>query len=120
MKPDLAKDLLHSEIIRDKAQTNSRYAQNLYAALCNNDFCKPRQSPVSWCCGWYQAADIIVTLAGYGSRMDWCYSGVDAGDFDSYDNASRGGHVQEGFVTDEVMRDLDTLGWCLSNPKEQS
>jgi hypothetical protein len=39
MEHDLEKDLLNSQYIKEKC-TNDTYAQNLYAALCNNVFTK--------------------------------------------------------------------------------
>lgn len=111
--PDLEYDLLNSSFILAKAK-NERYAQNLYAALCNNDFIK--NDIVSWLkeehwhCSWRHSGRIISTIRKSGSYTDWYCSGMAVGyDEPQCDN----GFVPEGEITMEIKEDLESLGWIM-------
>jgi hypothetical protein len=111
MKESLENDLLKTEWIRHRCTINNIYAQNLYAALCNNIFIKNEKE---WTCSWRQAGGIVSNLikdnARYdlyshrtGDYLDWYCSGANEG--------SIPGYVSEGFVTAEITNDLLNLGW---------
>lgn len=101
MKPSLENDLIKTDWVSYKCKHNSSYAQNLYAALCNNRFFKNEDE---WSCSWRYAGGIIADLIGQGDYMDYYCSGVAAG---------RNGYVSEGTVTSEIMNDFLNLGWTI-------
>lgn len=101
MSPSLEADLLKTEWIAHKCKSSSSYAQNLYAALCNNRFFKDEDE---WTCSWRYAGGIVADLIGEGDYMDYYCSGVAAG---------RNGYVSEGEVTSEIMNDFLNLGWTI-------
>lgn len=98
MKSSIEYDLIKTDWIVQKCQ-NKTYAQNLYAALCNNRFFKDEDE---WTCSWRYAGDIVSHLTGGNNYMDYYCSGVAAG---------RNGYVSEGEVTSEITNDLLNLGW---------
>ena len=110
-KNNLEYDLLTTEWILDKVRSSEVYAQNLYAALCNNDFVKRELWPLLkeqvWHCSWRYAGGIIADMRQQGDYIDWYCSGIR----DSYD----GGYVQEAIVTEEIKDDLYKLGWLVVN-----
>lgn len=58
MKADLEYDLFKTDWIVSKCK-NSKYAQNLYAALCNNRFFKNDEE---WTCSWRHSGGIVAEL----------------------------------------------------------
>lgn len=110
--PNLEHDLKITEWMRHKVRTSDHYAQNLYAALCNNDFQKQDVWPVlsdeTWGCSWRYAGGIIADIRGTGDYLDWYCSGMAGDDLGIRPN---GGYVSEGYVTDEIEQDLALLGW---------
>jgi len=106
-------DLRTTDWILDKVRNSDTYAQNLYAALCNNGFIKNDVWPIltekEWGCSWRYAGGLVADLQDKGGDyMDWYCSGIGAKDGD-YIN-----HVGEGNVTDEIAADLALLGWRVS------
>lgn len=106
ISPNLEYDLLKVDWIRQKCLVNNTYAQNLYAALCNNRFFKDGKE---WTCSWRYAGGIVADLRSteeipsrQGDYMDWYCSGTAAG---------INGYVSEGEVTSEITNDLLNLGW---------
>lgn len=91
-------DLRYSENIANKCKASDVYSQNLYAALCNNEFIKNNQK---WSCSWRSAGGIIANLREEGDYIDWYCSGIGSTD----------GYVDESFVTEEVRQDINNLGW---------
>jgi len=92
MKADLEYDLFKTDWIVSKCK-NSKYAQNLYAALCNNRFFK---SDEEWTCSWRQAGGIVADIRNIGEGyMDFYCSG------------------NESVVTPEISNDLLNLGWLI-------
>ena len=102
-----------------------RYAQNLYAALCNIRWQRCDVFPILkdefWHCSWRYAGGIIADMRQEGDYIDWYCSGI-------LDNLSdhefnqltedeknrykeRQAYVPEGIVTDEIEHDLKLLGW---------
>jgi hypothetical protein len=111
MKSNLDTDLSKADWISYKCTINEVYAQNLYAALCNNVFIKDTDE---WLCSWRQSGQIVANLIKEDNRhnkdkwrsgdyLDWYCSGASAGEIPGY--------VIEGFVTPELLNDLLNLGW---------
>lgn len=106
MKVSLEYDLIKTDWIVYKCTINSVYAQNLYAAMCNNRFFKDNEE---WTCSWRTAGSIVAVLIKNEGRfsdkdyLDWYCSGIGAGKIPGY--------VSEGTVTPEVSNDLLNLGW---------
>jgi len=112
---NLEQDIRACESMMKKVQDSETYAQNLYAAMCNNVFQPnqvwPRLRDEYWSCSWRaaggivaelrgqdEAGGIVAKLRGQGDYMDWYCSGIfGAGEADSYQ-----GYVSEGTVTDEI------------------
>lgn len=107
---NLENDLKSAQWVIEKVKEQDRYAQNLYAALCNNSFCKNDVWPIIaeqyWSCSWRYAGGIIAEMREEGDYLDWYCSGI--GDNDR-------GYVGEGDVTDEISKDLFKLGWIIIN-----
>jgi len=106
-KHNLEHDLRITGWICDKVKNSDVYAQNLYAALCNNDFTKNEVFPILadtvWGCSWRHAGGVIADMLEKGDYIDWYCSGM----------SDISGHVSEGTVTDEVRNDLLKLGWIV-------
>jgi hypothetical protein len=108
----LEADLYLSELIRNKAAGNDIYCQNLYAALCNNEFQRLEVDPIlldeRWSCSWRYAGGVASKLYnGLGSEnyMQYYCAGLGLHDFDDY--------VHEGTVTEEIRSDLLHMGWVV-------
>lgn len=113
MQPDLEQDLTTSAMILAKVKQSEIYAQNLYAALCNNVFQKTELWPVlqnqTWSCTWRYAGGIIADMRDEGDYISWYCSGM-GGMFG--ENAERMPlFVPEGTVTQAIAEDLALLGW---------
>ena len=96
-----------------KVQDSETYAQNLYAAMCNNVFQRnevwPRLRDEYWSCSWRSAGGIVADLRGQGDYIDWYCSGImGVGEADSFQ-----GYVSESTVTDEIRQDLFAIGWTV-------
>ena len=99
-----------------------RYAQNIYAALCNMRWQPQDVWPVLkdeyWTCSWRSAGGIVAELQGKGDYLNWYCSGMgglagyteDEGEQTMLDKK----YVPESTVTDEVAADLLKLGWVSS------
>ncbi len=114
-KYDLEYDLRTTDWIVEKVQSCNDYAQNLYAALCNNSFTKVETWPLlkgeEWDCSWRYAGGIISHMQETGDYIDWYCSGISSPD------ASQA--VGEGHITDEIRNDLHKLGWQVNdNPDD--
>ena len=109
---DMFEDMKNSKMILEKVKQD-RYAQNLYAAMCNMRWQKSEVWPVLkndlWSCTWRSAGGIVAELQGYGDYMNWYCSGM--GGFDYAVTDIREGYVPEAHVTDEIRSDLGSLGW---------
>ena len=121
-------DLRSTDWILEKVRKSNAYAQNLYAAMCNNDFQKnefmPRLAGKTWGCSWRHAGGIIADMKQEGDYIDWYCSGIknDAPvlldeqfaelteEQKAYYIESKS-HVPESVVTDEIKADLKKLGW---------
>ena len=112
-------DLRSTSWICDKVKASESYAQNLYAAICNNDFTKNEVWPTlqgkTWGASWRSAGGIIAHMCEEGDYMDWYCSGIrnDTGYDPNLNIAYPNGYVPESVVTDEIRNDLLQLGWIV-------
>ena len=123
MKYDLIEDIYRDDEVLNKIRSREDYAQNLYAAWCNMQWCKKelwptlRQDPEKdlWTASWRGAGGIIAQFRKQGDYMDWYCSGM--GGVATYDEEegeaymTKMKYVPEGVITDEIATDLDRLGW---------
>ncbi len=116
-------DLLTTDWILEKVRASDSYAQNLYAAMCNNDFTKREMWPIlkeeRWGASWRYAGGIVADMRQEGDYIDWYCSGM-GGLNQEYDNKEtneqwqkRTGYVPESVVTEEIENDLYRLGWIV-------
>jgi hypothetical protein len=103
-------DLRSTDWILDKVRSSEVYAQNLYAALCNNDFQKRDVMPIltnkTWSCTWRSSGRIVADMREEGDYLDWYCSGIVEDDI-----AGEPTYASEGMVTKEIEADLLRLGW---------
>jgi hypothetical protein len=120
---NLERDLKDAQWLVDKVRSSDAYAQNLYAALCNNAFQKLEVVPIlkdqAWSCTWRYAGGIVAGIRCEGDYIDWYCSGIrgDPEEID-YSAAAEQGfdlarYVSESVVTDEIRQDLQQLGWAV-------
>ncbi|NBP57802.1 hypothetical protein EBU71_14950 [bacterium] len=129
-KDNLEWDLRTTDWILTKVRNSESYAQNLYAAMCNNDFIKREMWPVlkeqKWSCSWRYAGGIVAHMRQEGDYIDWYCSGIR--DIGVYAPAKENEEfteeqkarlaivdkfVSESVVTDEIEKDLYDLGWLV-------
>lgn len=124
---NLEYDLRTTEWILEKVRADEVYAQHLYAAMCNNEFQPLSAWPIlkdqRWSASWRYAGGIIADMQQRGDYIDWYCSGI-ANSTNLPDDEFREmsteqqerylqskASVPEGTVTDEIRKDLNTLGW---------
>ena len=120
-KNNLEYDLRSTDWIVEKVRGSESYAQNIYAALCNQDWQCNDVWPVlkneRWCCSWRSAGGIVADLRGEGDYINWYCSGMGGlnrehdGEESNEQWQKRTGYVPEGTVTDEIRGDFARLGW---------
>jgi hypothetical protein len=124
-------DLRSTTWICDKVKGDDVYAQNLYAAMCNNNFQRNDMMPIlkdqQWSCSWRYAGGIIADMREQGDYIDWYCSGIrnnDPIEQSEWDNLTieqqvrykqTEAYVSESVVTDEIRSDLKKLGWLVLN-----
>jgi hypothetical protein len=118
---DLEHDMSEAEWLVTKVRNSKSYAQNLYAAMCNNDFQKQDTWEVltnnQWSCSWRAAGGVVARLRNCGEDyMNYYCSGM--GGFATMDTDPASyyeetGYVKESEVTDEIREDLLRLGWVV-------
>lgn len=110
---DMFEDMQNSAMILEKVKQD-RYAQNLYAAMCNMQWQKSDAWPVLknelWSVSWRSSGGLVAELRGEGDYMSWYCSGM-GGLSDYHDTDIFDGYVSESTVTDEIRADLASLGW---------
>lgn len=121
-------DLRSTKWICDKAKASEAYAQNLYAAICNNDFTKNDVIPIltdkRWSASWRSAGGIVANMVEKGDYIDWYCSGIqnDLSDEEYHDLTKeqqerylylKTHFVSESVVTEEIRNDLLKLGWIV-------
>jgi hypothetical protein len=114
MSRNFEAELVEAYWITEKIQENDVYAQNFYAALCNNDlypiddlFDIIRQD--AWHCSWRYSAGIVAEYREGEDYIDWYCSGIM---FDT------DGLVPEATVTDEIQADVRKMGWMIKTKSE--
>jgi hypothetical protein len=113
-------DLRVCDWILAKVRESDGYAQNLYAAICNNDFFKLEVIPILrqdpdkdyWSASWRSAGGIVANMRQEGDYIDWYCSGIGDG-LGNGDPERIKGYVPEGMITDEIRSDLQQLGWAV-------
>jgi hypothetical protein len=129
-KNNLEYDLVTTDWILQKVRTRDDYAQNLYAAMCNNGFIKLDVIPIlkqeEWSCSWRYAGGIVADMRQEGDYIDWYCSGIrnhhDMTEEEKqtwtdeqkarFEITNR--YVREGCITDEIRNDLHQLGWAVA------
>ena len=110
-KDNMEYDLRSTEWICLKVKASESYSQNLYAAMCNNDFQKLAVIPIlqdqRWSASWRHAGGIIADMREQGDYIDWYCSGI------INEVPHPEGYVPESYVTDEIREDLKQLGWIV-------
>jgi len=123
-KDNMEYDLRSTDWILEKVRNNDNYAQNLYAAMCNNDFTKREMWPIlkdqRWSCSWRHAGGIISDMQEKGDYIDWYCSGIGNKErgfgLDGYEptpDPDGRDYVPESAVTEEIENDLYKLGWLV-------
>lgn len=109
---NLIEDIKANTELLEKIKGNDVYAQNLYAAICNNDFVKLDPWHILngdyWACSWRTAGDYVAELREKGEHyLDYYCSGI---------VLHIDGFVSEGKVTNEILQDLNKIGWTVIKP----
>jgi len=116
-KNNMEYDLRIADWMLDKVRNSDTYAQNLYAALCNNNFIQNDVWPIllekEWGCSWRHAGGIVADMKEKGDYIDWYCSGIGDGLGNGDIDGTRG-YVPEGQITDEIRTDLLKLGWIIA------
>ena len=123
MQHNLERDMKDAKWFVDKVRASESYAQNLYAALCNNAFQKLEVIPVLkdevWSCTWRYAGGIVADIRCEGDYMVWYCSGI-YGDPKEIDYAAAEAqgfdlkkYVPESTITGEIRADFEQLGWTV-------
>ena len=125
---NLEYDLRSTNWILEKARSSDSYAQNIYAALCNNDFQNLDVVPIltekTWSCSWRYAGGIVAHMKGEGDYIDWYCSGIRDRDPPTDEEEQKWSeeqkvkwetiyskYVPEGMITEEIREDFKRLGW---------
>lgn len=135
-KNNMEYDLRTTDWILEKVRASEVYAQNLYAAMCNNDFQRVeventaenlvdvlKDGLPTWSCSWRYAGGIVADMREDGDYIDWYCSGIRDNiemDDDQFQQLTKEQQeryiitkdfVGESVVTDEIQEDLLKLGW---------
>jgi hypothetical protein len=130
MEHSFERDMKDAKWFVDKVRTSESYAQNVYAALCNNAFQKLELMPVLkdevWTCTWRYAGGLVADIRCEGDYMDWYCSGIrDIGIYPPYDKDNElseqqrtdtdtaSQYVSESTITEEIRDDFKKLGWIV-------
>jgi len=109
---NLERDLRSTDWIISKVRAHEIYAQNLYAALCNNAYAPSDVwgllSNITWDCTWRYAATLVSDIREDESYIDWYCSGT------GFKGTDFTGFVEESYVTEEIEKDFNTIGWLLT------
>lgn len=102
---NLEYDLRSCEWLVKKCKESEKYSQNLYAALCDNEFKKTDLLDsflnTTWFTSWRGAGGIVANLREKGDYIEFYCSGM----------SNKDGRMAEGEISKEVEEDLRTLGW---------
>lgn len=133
-KDNLEYDLRSTEWILEKVRGDDVYAQNLYAAMCNNEFVKREMWPIlkdqRWSCSWRHSGGIVADMRQKGDYIDWYCSGIRNQEDLDEDQARQltieqqefrlkiNAYISESVVTEEIENDLYKLGWLVIKDEE--
>jgi hypothetical protein len=133
-KNNMEYDMRTADWMVAKTRASEAYAQNLYAAMCNQDFQRNDVWPVlkneTWSASWRSAGGIVADMRGEGDYMDWYCSGIRGGVSESelaemtVEQQQRyhwyeKNFVSESVVTDEIREDLLKLGWLVVDSESE-
>ena len=112
---NLERDVRSTDWIITKIRKQEIYAQNLYAALCNNRY-QPKDvwgilSNIGWDCSWSYAARLISDIREDESYIDWYCSGT------GFSGTDFTGFVEESYVTEEIEFDINNIGWLITQKR---
>lgn len=134
---NLEYDLRTADWILTKVRGSEVYAQNLYAALCNNTFQKIRLNNTEdnvadvlrkgypqWHCSWRHAGGIVADMREKGDYVDWYCSGIQepidnkqleemSENHRLYYQEVASHFVSESIIVDEIRQDLEKLSWIV-------
>jgi hypothetical protein len=135
---DMEADIKSCPWMVEKVRGDSVYAQNLYAALCNNDFQRLEMWPIlkgkTWHCSWRYAGGLVADVQGRGDYMDWYCSGIQFSNDEERRTPEEWANLTaeqqkyikdseafatEGTVADEIANDLYRLGWRVLEQQEE-
>ena len=128
-KDNLEYDLRSTDWMLAKVRESRIYAQNLYAAICNNEFQKLDVMPIlkdqRWGASWRYAGGIIADMLEKGDYIDWYCSGIrnndelEPSEWENWTLEQQTFYkeglsfVAESVVTEEIRADLKRLGWIV-------
>lgn len=108
--PNLEEDVNDADWFCEKVRSSDAYAQNFYAAMCDNEFQRNEVWPIlknqTWECTWRYAGAVVANIRDEGDYIDWYCSGVRQDP-----DRPNLGFVSEGYITPEIQQDLLRLGW---------
>jgi hypothetical protein len=112
---NLERDVRGTDWIVTKIRKHEIYAQNFYAALCNNSYA-PQDvwgilKNITWDCSWRYAANLISDIREDESYIDWYCSGT------GFKGTDFTGFVEESYITEEIELDINTIGWLVTQKK---
>jgi hypothetical protein len=110
---NLERDIRTTVWIVDKIRQKEIYAQNFYAALCNNIY-QPQDvwgllTNITWDTTWHNAAVIISEIRQKEDYLAWYGSGS------GFKGTDYAGFVEESYVTEEIEHDINGIGWLLTS-----
>jgi hypothetical protein len=134
-KNNMEFDMRTSDWMVAKVRDSRVYAQNLYAALCNNTFQKQDVWTIlkdqTWAASWRSAGGIVANMRGEGDYIDWYCSGIrdqmatlEQAEWNMLTQEQQmfhkesQAHVGESVVTDEIREDLTRLAWTVVTDSE--
>lgn len=91
-KPNLFRDIIDSQTIKNKMRASKSYCKKFYAAMCNTNVYKVGAEG-EWGVSWRSAGGLVADILGEGDYLNWYCSG------------------NEGYVDDEIADDLNEIGW---------
>jgi hypothetical protein len=108
---NLERDIRGTVWLVDKVRQKEIYAQNLYAALCNNIY-QPSDvwgilTNITWDTTWHNAAVIVSEIRQKEDYLAWYGSGS------GFKGTDYAGFVEESYVTEEIENDFNVMGWLL-------
>lgn len=98
---DLIEDITDTAWLASKIKSSTTYAQNIYAALCNNTYETTDKNTTDYLISWRRAARMVAEIREEGDYIDWYCSGM----------GTIEGYVPEGTITEKVKADLLKIGW---------